>query len=75
MPALLPPSVAPYAKAVVSFVLSALTAVSAIVDLPQWVTILSAVLTVAATYLVPNAAAPAANGPTVIPDYDPKHGG
>lgn len=51
---ILPASIAPYAKTWVSLILSALTAVSAIVDLPQWVTIAAAVLTVVGTYLTPN---------------------
>lgn len=52
---LLPASAQPYAKTIAAAILSALTTVSALVaDVPQWVTVVVAVLSTPVVFAVPN---------------------
>lgn len=48
----------PYAKAWAAFIVAVLTGVSVVVDLPQWLTIALAALSVIAVYGVRNTPAP-----------------
>ena len=50
----LPASWQPYAKTIAAAILSTLTTVSALVDVPQWVTVVIAVLSAPVIFAVPN---------------------
>ena len=50
----LPASWQPYAKTIAATILSALTTVSALVDVPEWVTVVIAVLSAPVIFAVPN---------------------
>ena len=51
---LLPASVQPYAKTVAASILSALTVVASLTPLPEWLTIVIAVLSAPVIFAVPN---------------------
>lgn len=54
----MPDVILPYAKAWAALIVAVLTGVSAVTDLPQWVTVTLAALSVIAVYGVPNTPKP-----------------